>query len=149
MRDSLGSSTRAFMTPLEHAEQLTRIFGEWPSFHDAEVIRLTLDRSGPDGPTLEAQIHVFAMTSEVDATGHYVLKNHTLVTLRFTEVAIERLRWFNNQNVLSDLIFSDLDPAVHDGRRFRVELPSSYGLEGTFECKRAIVSEVKAYDAAA
>ena len=137
------------MQAIEHAEKLTRIFGEWPSFHDAEVIRLTLDRSRSDGPSLEMDIHVFAMTAEVDSKGHYVLKNHTLVTLRFTEIATEELTGFNEQNALFDLKISEVDPATHDGRGVRVEISSSYGLAGNFVCKRAIVSEVKAYGAAA
>jgi len=115
------------MPTIEHSDRVTRIFGEWPSFHDAEVVRLVLDRSGSEGPTLEVQIHVFAATSEVDATGHYVLKNHTLVTLQVTEVALEKMQWFNNQNVLFDLVIVDIDPAAHEGRRLRVELSSPTG----------------------
>ena len=63
------------------AERLTRIFGDWPSFHDAEVTRLVLDRSGPDGLTLDLEIHVFEATSEVDPAGFYVLENHTLCVI--------------------------------------------------------------------
>ena len=137
------------MPHIEHADKLTKIFGGWPSFHDAEVLRLTLDRSGPEGPTLEMQVHAFTMTSEVDAKGHYVLKNHTLVTLRFTGIVLLAMRWFNRQNVLSDLLISDLDPAAHEGRRIRVELPSSFGLEAEFEATRAVVVEAKPYNAAA
>jgi len=137
------------MPPIEHIEKLTQIFGEWPSFHDAEIIRLTLDRSGPDGPTLDMQIHVFARTTEVDAAGYYVRKNHTLVTLRFTEVAIGELHSFNAQNALFDLKISTLEPGQHEGRGILVEMSSSYGLGGTFECARAIVSEAVAYNAAA
>jgi hypothetical protein len=81
----------------EHAEKLTHIFGEWPSFHVAEVVCLVLDRSGSEAPTLEAQIHVFAVTSDLDANGHYVLANHTLVTLRFTKVALLELGGFNRR----------------------------------------------------
>jgi hypothetical protein len=62
------------------------------------------------------------------------------------EVSFE---WFNHQNVLWSLDIEDIPPAEHDGRRFRVELPSSYGLEATFECERAIVSGVRPYEAGA
>ncbi len=42
------------------AERVLDIFGAWPSFHDAEVLSLRLDRSGlSGGPELEAEIHVF------------------------------------------------------------------------------------------
>lgn len=43
-------------TELVHnAEALTQIFGHWPSFHDAEVVAMSLDRVGDDGPSLEAR----------------------------------------------------------------------------------------------
>jgi hypothetical protein len=134
------------MQVVEHSDRVTSIFGAWPSFHDAEVVRLVLDRTGPEGPTLEVQIHVFAATSEVDSTGHFVLKNHTLVTLRFTEVALETLEGFNHQNALFELSISEVAPGAQHDRRLRVEMPSSYGLEATFDCKRAIVADVKPYD---
>ena len=137
------------MSLIEHSDKLIRIFGRWPSFHDAEVLRLVLDRTGPEGPTLDVHVHVFAATSDVDSTGHYVLKDHTLVILRFTEVAVESLQGFNRQNVLFGLSVSEIAPEAHDGRRLRVEMSSSYGVEAAFECKRAIVSDVKPYEAAA
>jgi len=77
------------MELFEHSEKLTRIFRGWPSFHDAEVVRLILDRTGSEAPSLEAWIHVFQATSEVDSTGHYVLKNHTLVTFTLKRVKIK------------------------------------------------------------
>ena len=132
----------------ENAQLLTTIFGRWPSFHDAEVLRLVLDRSGPEGPTLEAAIHVFEMTSEVNAKGYYVLKHHTEATLRFTAVNLEGIRWFNQQNVLSDLIVEPLDPAEHDGLTLRVVMPSTYGVEMELECERAIVASVKPFEKA-
>ena len=129
----------------EHAEKLESVFGRWPSFHDAEVLRLSLDRSGEDGPTLDVVVHVFEMTTEIDAKGFYVLKNHTEVTLRFTHVMLSRLQWFNHQNVLLSLEVEELDPTAHEGRRFGVEMPSSYGLEADFECRRAIVLKVQPF----
>jgi hypothetical protein len=129
----------------ENSALLELIFGRWPSFHDAEVLRVVLDRSGDEGPTLEVTIHVFDMTSDVDPQGFCVLKNHTEVTLRFTLVGLKRLQWFNHQNVLSSLEISEIDPKECDGRRLRVEMPSSYGLEAEFDCKRAIVASVRPF----
>ena len=88
------------------------------------------------------------MTSEVDAKGYYVLKNHTEVALSFTKVVMSRLQWFNHQNVLSSLEIDEIDPAAHEGRRFHVELPSSFGLEAVFECERAIVTDVRSFESA-
>lgn len=134
---------------IENAGSLELVFGGWPSFHDAEVLRVVLDRSGEDGPTLEAAIHVFEMTSEIDSRGYYVLRHHTEVVLRFTGVVLSRLQWFNHQNVLSSLEISELDPRDREGRAFRVEMPSSYGLEAEFDCKRAVVASVRPYGPAA
>lgn len=134
------------MVKIENAESLEFVFGRWPSFHDAEVLRVVLDRSGEDGPTLEAAIHVFEMTSEVDSRGYYVLRHHTEVVLRFTGVVLSRLQWFNHQNVLSSLEISELEPHEHEGTRFHVEMPSSYGLEAEFDCKRVVVASVRPYE---
>ena len=125
------------------------IFGRWPSFHDAEILRLSLDRADEEGPTLDVVVHVFEMTKEIDGKGFYVLKNHTEVTFRFTHVVLRRLQWFNHQNVRASLEVEELDPSVHEGRRFRVEMPSSYGMEAEFECRRAIVLNVQPFPPAA
>ena len=131
---------------IENAELVTGIFGRWPSFHDAEVVRVTLDRSGPDGPTLEAQIHVFGLSGEVDPKGHYVLENHTLVTLQFRGVVLDRLEDFNHQNVLGELEMTALDPSENDGCRIAVQMHSSFGLEGSFRCQRCAVASVRPFD---
>src|SRR5215213_7267846 len=103
---------------------LTYVFGRWPSFHDAEVLRLTLDR-GEDyshGPNLQALIHVYEMTSQVDERNMYVLKNHVIVTFRFFEVVEVRLEGFNQQNVLWDLSIID----ISDRRLERVKFEASF-----------------------
>jgi hypothetical protein len=133
------------MATIENKEQLTQIFGRWPSIHDTEIHRVILDRDGADAPTLELAIHVWRPTSETDATGHYLLRDHTLVTLRFTRVEVDELSGFNGQNVLSGLKISDIDPTANEGRRCRVEMSSSYGLGGLFDCERIIVAGVYAF----
>jgi hypothetical protein len=67
------------------ADDLIKLFGHWPSFHDAKVVRFVLDRSdaSKSGPSILAQVHTFAVTDEVGGDGAYVLKNHTLVSFRF------------------------------------------------------------------
>ena len=79
-------------------------FGYWPSFHDAEVLSITLDRLNAS----RVVIHTFEMTREVNARGHYVLDKHAVVTF-FLEgflrnqhgITNTRLEFFNQQNVLS------------------------------------------------
>lgn len=137
------------MANIENATALISIFGKWPSFHDAEVLRAVLDRSGPEGPSVETMIHVFEMTSEIDSkSGLYAVKNRMLVTLRFTEISLQQIHGFNEQNVLSSLEVAELDPDAHEGRHFHVRLASLYGMDAEFECKRLIVGNVQPYEGA-
>jgi hypothetical protein len=127
---------------IENDEALTRIFGGWPSFHDAEVLSVHLDRGDKDGASLEARIHVFKMTSEVDERGYYVLTDHTLVTLFFANIILRELRGFNHQNALFGIGIEEVDPATNDGRRLAVAFEVSYGVETHFLCDRVIVRSV-------
>jgi hypothetical protein len=51
---------------IENSHLLTDIFGRWPSFHDAELLRMTLGRGEAQSfsPYLQATIHVFEMTPQ-------------------------------------------------------------------------------------
>ena len=71
---------------IESANALTDVFGRWPSFHDGEVLSISLDRDGVSGAEITAAIHVFEPTSEVTDDGFYRLRNHTRVTLSFEGV---------------------------------------------------------------
>jgi hypothetical protein len=133
----------------EGADRLRAVFGTWPSFHDAEVLSVHLDRRGDDGPTFETTIHVFERTPEIDLTGHFVLRHHTLVTFRFSGVQLEGMAGINRQNVLEDLVITELLPDENDGRRWRVALVPVYGLGATLECASAAVTDVRPVDHAA
>jgi hypothetical protein len=129
---------------VENAEALTRIFGHWPSFHDAEVLSMRFERGGEGGPSLEARIHVFHMTRDVDPAGFYVLTHHTVVTFAFHHILLIKCKWFNGQNVLSDLLFEAVDPATHSGRGIGVYFEETYGVDAELACDRVIVTEVVA-----
>src|SRR5437899_3230604 len=80
------------------AEKVIAIFTHWPSFHDAEIKWLRLDRrdiEGGAGPVLEFAIHSFEMTDQIAPSGYYVLRKHTLVHFRFREVSDLRIEEFN------------------------------------------------------
>jgi hypothetical protein len=133
---------------IENAEALSDVFGYWPSFHDAEVVRIALDRSGPQGPTLDAAIHVFHMTSDVDASGHFVLTHHTLVVLRFTKIVLRDLHGFNSQNSLSGLNIVAIDPTQNEGRRYGVGWDANWGIEADFDCQSITVVSVEPFSPA-
>lgn len=111
---------------------LTRFGGHVPSFHDAEVLSLAFDRIGP---TCVARVHAFEMTSAVNSEGFYVLKSHTVVTFRMSEVSAMELDGFNHQNALMGLT---IIRKPDDG--LRVELDPAYGISGFVECRSLSIS---------
>jgi hypothetical protein len=119
-------------TRIENAELITNIFGNWPSFHDAEIHTILITRDCVSGPCMDATIHHWHSTSEVDSKGYLISKNHTLSTIRFSGVTDLQMRDFNHQNVLWDLEITEL---ANPGEGFAVSMPPSYGCEATFKCK--------------
>jgi hypothetical protein len=123
---------------IDGAEQLIAVFGYWPSFHDAEVLWMRLDRSAPSdgyyGPTLDALVHAFEMTSEVGADGYYVLRHHVLVHLRFLDVVELQLEAFNHQNALMGLTFTDLRERQMERVLWAVRFDSAFGVDASFQC---------------
>lgn len=111
-------------------------FGTWPSFHDAEVIRVELSRS-PD-VALSIDIYVFATSQQLDARGYYKREQESIVGFMFRGVHEMTLLDFNEQNVLQELVVSRRE----DGD-LRVEIFASYGLNGSFLCSNAEVGQVR------
>lgn len=81
------------------AEALVQWFGKWPSFHDAEVLSLELNRVG----TSCVRIHTWEMTGEVDAKGFYVLRKHMKVSFSLDGLKDLELAGFTSQNVIFGL----------------------------------------------
>ena len=95
-----------------NSRRLVERFGFWPSFHDAEVVSLTLDRRGENGPTAELLVHTWAMTDKIDERGYYVLENHTLVRFMLEKVVSCEFSELNRQNVLFGL---SIEPEIVEG----------------------------------
>ena len=133
------------MVPIESlvqgSEKLLQIFGRWPSFHDAEVMEIHLSRAPKETGgsrdrrvELLAKIHTWDMTNELDSRGYYVLKNHTLVTLRFSGVEELRLEGFNHQNVIFGLTIQPKESSGAGSSKFHVEFDPSFGVDAIFDC---------------
>ena len=135
------------------AKRLVAVFGYWPSFHDAEVLWLRLDRrahgEGGYGPTLDALVHAFEMTSDVGADGYYVSRNHVLVSFRFCGLDRLSLEDFNRQNCLLELSISDVRERALEIPRHRVLFVPSSGLTAEFLCRDVIVECVRAWEESA
>jgi hypothetical protein len=137
------------MDRIKNKEALIDIFGRWPSFHDAEIISIYLDRDGGAGPFLEAKIHLFEMTDQVEDNGAYVLRHHTLVTFRFAKVVMGEVKWFNHQNVIACMSIDEVKPDQNNGCSFNVSIESSYGCEASFECREVMITNVEPFKTAA
>jgi hypothetical protein len=134
---------------IKNSNLLTGIFGEWPSFHDAEVLKIVLDRASEgedDGPNLEADIHVFEVTSEIDDKGLYNLTKHTLVRLAFLVLDELLLTDFNHQNVLMTLGIVDISDRQLERIKFEVVFSASWGVAAKFQCSAIEVRLVQLWD---
>ena len=108
----------------ENSESVVEALGSWPSFHDAEVIFLKLDRADR---VLEAGIELPPTTKP---------GSRCQVNLRFTGIRDLDIDGFNEQNVLSELLIEQ------EPNELRVTFGPCYGLSGEFLCARAVVAQV-------
>jgi hypothetical protein len=113
---------------------LISVFGSWPSFHDAEVVWLHLDRRATDlgdVPTIEAVIQI---TSERLDTGTVT---HDLVHLRFARVVELKLDGSDGL----DLYGLGIKDAT--ARQFDVNFYSTWGIGTSFGCQNVEVVSVQ------
>src|SRR5712691_4698267 len=85
---------------IEGHEQVLRAFGYWPSFHDAEVRSLVMDRNSVlIDEVADARVDVCLHALEWTQDSQPVF-NHHLVQLRFHEIDDVALDGFNHQNAI-------------------------------------------------
>jgi|ERR1035441_10497797 hypothetical protein len=116
-------SIPAEIAAIRGATELHDWFGYWPSFHDAEVLSLHLNRVG----TSSLQVHTWEITKEVDDRGYFVTSKHAVVEFTFEAVSGLSLNGFNHQNVIFGLEIEKTDSGV------RLTLDQCYGLAGSIE----------------
>jgi hypothetical protein len=102
----------------------------------AEVIELRLRRDAENtkekvqaGPVLTVKVHLWEMTSEVDSKGFYVVRSHTVATLRFRAVEDFKMEGFNHQNVIFGLEITDDEGSQNTSPSFTVSFDTSFGLD--------------------
>ena len=135
-------------TRIEGSQKLTRIFGYWPTFHDAEVLEFNLWRGNvnPDKaqytfPIVTARIHLWEITGKVDANGYYVLQNHLLATIRFHDVEECRMEGFNHQNAILGLDVTEEHRSQGTTPVFNVTFRPAFGIDASLKCSRVEVIE--------
>lgn len=102
-------------------ESIVEIYGRWPSFHDAPVIRWA-----NHADVIELEVEAGEMTSEVDARGYHVIAKQCVVVFRFTGIIARELDQFMPENILFELGFSSVTDFTAK-EIFEVELNSALG----------------------
>ena len=125
--DPTPATTADLLGAIQGGAQLLQWFGRVPSFHDAEVLTLALDR---EKTRCDVRIHTFEMTAEVDVKGFFVSRNHVVVSFRLEGVIHLELIDFNQQNVIYGLSLS----CTANGD-FRLEMEPCHGLSGFIEAR--------------
>ena len=137
---------------IQNSELLIETFGKFPTFHDAEVVQISLKRknSGRYCPTLEALISI----------SNYNSVEKFLVKLVFINIFGLKLENFNYQNVLGNLYVSDFseeffENTKHDKRllgvvskteverlNYYVKFEYCFGIEAEFLCNEVVIDSV-------
>ena len=76
---------------VEGHEAVIGWFGEWPSFHDAEVLSLRLNRSA----TSSLEVLTWRTRSETNDAGHYVRDKFAVITFSLESISSLELTEFN------------------------------------------------------
>jgi hypothetical protein len=112
------------------ASDLVSWFGYWPSFHDAEVLSIHLNRSGESA----VSIHTWHRTNQVDDRGYFVTTKHVVVTFILESIQTIQLNDFNHQNVISGLSLEEIPPG------YRLTLHPCFGAQGIIEADRVRIT---------
>ena len=104
------------MAEIYGGELVTGIFGHWPSFHDAEVVRMSLERTAKyqAGPLLLADVHTFEMTSDIDAQGR--------------------------------ITFKEIAPSAFPEPSYEIVFEGVHGVSTSFRCREVMVVGVQPWD---
>jgi hypothetical protein len=100
-------------------------FGAWPSFHDAEILQLCLDRAGQSF----LKVLTWQRTRDVDERGFYIQKKHAVVVFLLDGVRDVSLDGFNHQNVIFGL---DVETT---GTGVKLTMDPCFGLSGSIEAE--------------
>lgn len=126
---SMPSLNGWFMTTMDEADVARNLpgamdviaaFGEWPSFHDAEILRVLINRGGQSSVTIRLMIPAYQQKS---------------VTVTFERIADMRLEGEDAdvQNVIGALFIAT------DDRFISVHFSPCYGLAGYIKAESVTV----------
>ncbi|KQW86464.1 hypothetical protein [Brevundimonas sp. Root1279] len=119
-------------------------FGFTPSFHDADLVELTLTK----GDAI-MRIAAFRMTDQVNEAGYFVLDRHAIVSLHMTKVTGVELNG-DAHSILAGLVIRRLEASVPKDRfgtcpgpeagDYEIAFETSYGLWGALYARGLALS---------
>ena len=135
---------------IEGYEQVISHFGQWPSFHDGEVLRIVMDRtsrilSGRYIPTVEVHIRGWIMSHDASEAGLYKQEHDSEVSFLFEDVFDLELEGFNHQNVLSSLNLKLNTQSDDNGQTLHIELEHCCVFSAEFSASKAKILGVVPY----
>lgn len=150
---------------LQNAELLVETIGKFPTFHDAEVLEISLKRSAAEKlspPRLETTIRIIEIEAQTSEEKSVYIYHQFDVQLSFTNIFGVKIENFNHQNVIDDVVVKEVES--EDFRRFEgddrllgvvsdeeinrlklsVKFEYCFGVEAKFLCDSIIVESVVA-----
>ena len=130
---------------IQGGPELMAWFSGAPSFHDAEIVELSLRRREPS----ILRVHTWIMRREVDAQGRFVQDKHVVVTFAMEGMMDIQLQGFNDQNVIAELIVRaapdrpDRQPYYAFDRSpgdLEIEIEPCFGLSGLMRCQSVSIN---------
>lgn len=115
---------------IKNADEVCSLYGSWPTFHDAEVLTVALERGAP--PKIPP-----SMVIRVWTTSYNDRAVQSIVRSRFDRPEELAIEGFNHQNVLFEINFKLVENMVH------VTFEGIYGVHATFRCQKVTVEAVE------
>ena len=120
-------------------ELVTDTYGEWPSFHDAEILGVSLSLANYESigkrarATIDINVYLIKNINEVTADFETVTYKENVITFEFNNVEDFNIEGFTYQNVIDDLVFKKQPDGII------VEMISITGAHIRFQCTEIIL----------
>ncbi|KWF37697.1 hypothetical protein WT56_03085 [Burkholderia pseudomultivorans] len=124
---------------VEHGWLIRRIFGDWPSFHDAELLSVTLRRVASNGAA-HTDMELTLRHDGQDNPAGSVPPTPCRITFVFEQVDGDT---FSTENVCYPSWIYDLRFSRCDDGRIQIDLYPSTGFEILLQCRAARVARIE------
>jgi len=128
------------------SEKLIAALGEWPTFHDAEVVLFSAERALPvkvgyNIARLVIHLRRYASTDEGTVNYRMVLTKNVLAKFVFSLACNLDLFDFNHQNVIDSFTVSPIQ--TDEPANLSVNIESIWGFGGSFHCSAVELESVE------